>query len=180
MSTNPGVSNAIDLTAETLQFVLDNWEAQSAAVGEPDWQIPLLHHGDEKREYPEGERGKKISLRNDDIVTANYGGATSTVEGTEFNLRREAEVDVTIETYTGASNTVVSDAEDFRKLEFAIRRAILAERKYPVTNPDCLVEYHWLTITNETDEPLEEDNRDYFQTEFTVQYNGLEQLPDIC
>lgn len=179
MSAGPGETNAFDLAAETLQFIVDNWSTQAAAVNESQWDLPILHHGDEKREYPDGDRGKTINLKADDVVTANYQGATSTPEGTEFNLRREAEVDVQIESYLGATDTVVSDAEDFRKLEMAIRRSILAERSYPVGNPDCLVEYHWLTITNETDEPIEDDNRDYYQTEFTVEYHGLEQPPDI-
>jgi len=172
-----GVTDGIDLASETLQFIVDNWESQSDAVGEPGWQIPLLYHKDEKREYPDSERGKSISLKNNDIVRVSFEGSTASPEGTEFNLRREAEVDVTIESYTGAENSVVNDAVDFRKLSFAIRRAILAERRNPVTNPDCLVHYNWLEITNETDEALEEDNRDYYNTRFSVAYHGLENPP---
>jgi hypothetical protein len=174
----PGETDAFDLAAETLQFVVDNWADQATAVNRGEWDRPILHHGNEKREYPnDADRAKDISLRDGDLVTATYAGATSTVEGSAFNLRREAEVDVEVEAYLGSTNGVVESSNDFQRLVWAVRRSILSERTYPVTNPDCLVEYHWLTITNETAEPIEDDNRDYFNHEFTVQYHGLEVPP---
>ena len=168
------VSEGEDLAAEVLEFLNTNWETDNF---EPE---PLLHHDDEKLVYPGGDsRAKDIDLRNHDVIGAAFVERRFTPIGTEYDHEVEADVELTVEAVLrgGSSGGGVDRAHDFRQLVDEAKRAILEERTYPLTNLDSRYTYHSLEITNGVDEPIEVDNRDYYNYQFTVRFKGYEELP---
>jgi len=174
---NAGITNAIDLTVETLEFIRTNWDEQAEEFGLEDWQDPILRNDAERLLYPEGvQLNYNDAPRKGIAVSVGEPSRTENPIGTEFDADIEVEVDVSCETIiSGASE--VDDSTDWRTFVAAIRRTVLMERTYPLTDPDCRFDYRWLEVTNENPLPGTEETIDAFGTQFTVVWHGFERLP---
>lgn len=174
---NAGITNAVDLTVETLEFIRVNWPTQAAEFGIDTWNDPILRNDAERKLFPDGQQLKyNDAPRRGNAVSVGEPSRTEQPVGTEYNADIEVEVDVTCETVVSGA-TEVSDSTDWRKFVAAIRRTLLMERTYPLTDPNCRFDYRWLEITNENPLPATEETRDSFGTTFTVIWHGYEVLP---
>ena len=184
-----GETEGLDLTVETLQFIVDNWaesarDFDQAIVDDTTdpadvWEMPVLRNGVEKTIYhpDEGDvAGYSYALRNNDVVTVEEAGRVNEAAGTEYDFDVEAEVDVTCEAMLNGQ-TVVGGSTDWKAFVEVVKGAILRNRGYPVTVPGGRYNWQWLTTDNESTLPDTEDNRDHFGTELTVTWHGYESLP---
>ena len=178
MSARSGVTGGTALATETLELIATNWDT---ANYDPQ---PILHHRDEGKRYDPAGGGttdtlaRDGDLRQNNIVTVSYEGRTTDPVGTEFDFDVEAEVDIAIEGLT-ADPAPIPDAEAWRTLVDEVRRAILETRHYPIVDPSCRYSYRWLSFTQETDEPFEEENRNRYNTRLSLSWYGYEDLPEI-
>ena len=175
--SNEGVTGGLDLTVETLEFIKNNYPEQAEEFDIDDWDEPILRNGAEQRLYPDRQQlDFNDAPRRGNAVTVSEPSENSNPIGTEFNADVIVEVDVSCETVIrGASD--VQTSTDWRKLVEAIKRAILTERTYPITDPNCRFDYRWLEVDNENSLPGTEETRDSFGTEFTVIWHGFVRLP---
>ena len=193
--TRSGVTGGTDLATETLELIAANWDTNNY---DPQ---PILHHRDEGKRYPKDGRSTYVGtatvgsssvgqteydmplardgdLRQNNIVTVSYEGRTTDPVGTEFDFDVEAEVDIAVEGLT-ADPAPIPDAEAWRELVDEVRRAVLETRHFPIVDPSCRYSYRWLSFTEETDEPFEEENRNRYNTRLSLSWYGYEDLPDI-
>jgi len=180
-----GETGGIDLTVETLQFILDNWSTVAAGFdratdsqGAVVWEDPVLRNRKTKTLYPSGDTAGYTNQlsRNAYVVTVEETGQTNNPIGTEFDFDVEAEVDVKIESVNNGFNEEISDSTDWETLKSIIKRCILTNRKHPITDPSCRYDWRWLTVTNESTTPESEDNRDHYGYELTDSWMGYEKL----
>jgi len=181
-----GETGGIDLTVETLQFILDEFETVAAEFdratdgsGNVVWEDPILRNRKTKSLYPSGDTAGYTNQlsRNAYVVTVEETGATNSPIGTEFDFDVEAEVDVTIESVNNGFNEEISDSTDWETLKAIIKRCVLKNRKRPITDPSCRFDWRWITVTNETTLPESEENRDHYGYELTFEWNGFERNP---
>lgn len=170
-------TGGLDLTIDTLEFIRTNWPAQATEFGIDDWNDPILRNDAERLLYPQGQQlDYNDAPRRGNAVTVGEPSKTQEPIGTEYDADVIVEVDVSCETVVrGASE--VQTSTDWRRFVSAIQRAILTERSYPITDPNCRFDYRWLEIDNENPLPGTEETRDTFGTEWTTRWYGFERLP---
>jgi len=176
--SNDGVTGGLDLTVETLEFIKTNYAEQAEEFEIDDWDEPILRNGAEQRLYPDRQRlDFNDAPRRGNSVTVSHPSLTQSPIGTEFDADVLVEVDVSCETLINAASEVTTST-DWRRFVETIKRSILAERSYPITDPNCRFDYRWLEVNNENALPGTEEARDSFGTEFTVLWHGFHRLSD--
>lgn len=174
---NAGITNAVDLTVETLEFIRVNWPTQATEFGIDTWNDPILRNDAERKLFPDGQKLKyNDAPRRGNAVSVGEPSRTEDPVGTEYNADIIVEVDVKCETVVGGA-TEVKNSTDWRKFVAAIRRTLQMERTYPLTDPNCRFDYRWLELDNENPLPATEETRDSFGTTWTCRYHGYEVLP---
>lgn len=179
-----GETGGLDLTVETLQFVLDNFDTIAANFDEATddqgnvvWDVPFLRNDAERRLYPDRTvLDYNDAIRQGDVVTVGEPSENDEPEGPGFDSDKEVEIDVTCETLTNGKSPIETST-DWRAFVQIIRRSILLERKFPITDPNCKYDYRWLEVDTENPLPEAEEARSHFGTEFTVRWHGFERLP---
>lgn len=156
-----------DFVQETLDYLDSNWDTSNF---DPK---PTLVDGDEMRLY-DGGRARSLDVLNRNIITVDSGPTgTNTAIGTEFDFQIRYGAGVQIEGYHEDGGGQLADKDAFDSLVAEARRAILAERTFPVGN------ITHLTIEQENDDSPAESHNDanYFRYLFDVWFEGYESLP---
>lgn len=178
-SDTDGETGGRDLTVETLEFVNKNWHTVAEALGET-WEKPVLRNADDKSTYPDDETTRyATALRTNDVVTVENGGRIDSPTGTEFDFDVEWELDVRVEALRSTGFSHITDSTDFRRFVLIVRRAILTERSRPITDPDCIFDWRWLTISNENPLPEAQGNREHHGVSLTLVWHGYESAPTL-
>jgi hypothetical protein len=156
-----------DYVQEVLDYLDTNWDTNNYSPQ------PTLVDGDEMR-LNAGGRARSLDVLNANIITVDSAPTgTNTAIGTGFDFKVRRGVSVEIEGYHQDGGGQIADKDDFNALVTEARRAILAERKFPVG------EMTWLTIEQEDDESAAASHNDanYFRYLFDVWFMGYESLP---
>lgn len=185
------------MTAPEVQFVLDAIKDHAAGYaslygmvpyGAGLSDVPLERVDRDNSEVLEGPLHK----HGDDLKEMNYVGGTladrsTSPVGTEYDHEIETVVGVRVEgahvqeygAIDPQNGTADETAREYPTISWdvltaAIRRAVLAERRFPQVTRDN-TGYKDLFVANETDSSV--NYADYFRYDFDVVFRGFEELP---
>jgi len=161
--------------AWVLETIAEQWPGDDAFGDEEIVRV--------NRDKPEiletGDRTRSVELSNANVISATRASRSRTPSGTRFNYDVETVVSVRIEGLHESEWGHVADDDDFERLVRYAQHAINLERTYPEIDADDdigRVAYQDARIENE--QPVSNEHRDHYRTDFDVRLRGRECLPE--
>lgn len=166
-----------DFTKEVLTY-LDvpgnggNWDTTNFSPH------PTLIDGDEESIYDNGIQGRASdadAVRDILITVDNAPTGENQAIGTGYDNEFRRGVRVVLEGYHQDGGGQFTDKDEFDSMVTESRRAIYANRTYPITTSDFAAKD--LFIENEADGSPTDGDAHYFRYEYEVWFEGFETLP---
>ena len=150
------------------QFLIDTLDGWNTSNYDPK---PTLIDGRDSNRQNSAERSRAHDLANGNAITVGGPSSTNEAIGTNFDLRFLSSVTVRCEGLIAAEFGDVDDAADWKSFEGEVERLVWGERVNPTTDDNV----RWLLVSEDTNQSR--TSRDYFRTDYTVEFYGFETLP---
>jgi len=162
----------VDLVAWTLDTLDSNW---STANYDPQ---PELINKEDTEQQSTGERSQVWDLAEGNaVIVSDAPERQTTPIGSEYDLRVEDAVSVTVEAMVDNEWGHVADSTEFNTLVAEVKRTLHIERVWPIRNTNGTEHYHTLALDNEANQS--HLYTDLYRLSFDVTFQGHEELPSV-
>lgn len=157
------------MTVDTTEWALDVLASGWTLVDEP-----VFINRDSTEDVATGERDRSHDLTDANAVSVASPSTDRSPVGVEYDLEVETTLSIRIEGLAESEWGHIAESGEWTALVGEVRRLLLAERRWPIENPNGDVHYHTLLPREENDRSAE--HGDYYRTDLTLALRGYEDL----